>query len=147
MIFLSFFSLLFGFSFGFQVIILISPSIPLSLLLSLSLLQIQLYLGLVMFCGFVLFDTQLIIERFNNGDNDYIWHSVDLFIDFIAIFKRLLIILASKVETLVSYNTHSLTCSCTLCYAMISLSLMSYFYFIRRRRRNELDCITQDELA
>lgn len=51
-----------------------------------------------MFCGFVLFDTQLIIERFNNGDNDYIWHSVDLFIDFIAIFKRLLIILASKVE-------------------------------------------------
>ena len=100
-----------------------------------------------MFCGFVLFDTQLIIERFSNGDNDYIWHSVDLFIDFIAIFKRLLIILASKVETLVSYNTHSLTCSCTLCYAMISLSLMSYFYFIRRRRRNELDCITRDELA
>ena len=118
---------------------------PLSL--SLSLLQIQLYLGLVLFCGFVLFDTQLIIERFNNGDNDYIWHSVDLFIDFIAIFKRLLIILASKVETLVSYNTLTLTCSCTLCYAMISLSLMNYFYFIRRRRRNELDCITQDELA
>ena len=77
--------------------------------LSLSLLQIQLYLGLVLFCGFVLFDTQLIIERFNNGDNDYIWHSVDLFIDFIAIFKRLLIILASKVVTLVSYNTHTHT--------------------------------------
>lgn len=70
-----------------------------------------------MFCGFVLFDTQLIIERFNNGDNDYIWHSVDLFIDFIAIFKRLLIILASKVETLVSYNTLThLQLYTVLCY-------------------------------
>ena len=50
-----------------------------------------------MFCGLVLFDTQMIIEKYSRGDNDYIWHSVDLFVDFVAIFKRLLVILANKV--------------------------------------------------
>ena len=59
--------------------------------------QFQLYFGLLLFCGFVLFDTQMIIERKERGDDDYIWHSLDLFIDFLAIFKRLLIILAQKV--------------------------------------------------
>ena len=58
--------------------------------------QFQVYFGLLLFCGLVLFDTQLIIERKENGDDDYIRHSIDLFLDFVAIFKRLLIILASK---------------------------------------------------
>ncbi|KAL5468828.1 hypothetical protein EMCRGX_G029950 [Ephydatia muelleri] len=58
--------------------------------------QIELYLGLVVFCGFVLFDTQLIVERFNLGDTDYIKHSLDLFLDFIEIFRRILIIMSSK---------------------------------------------------
>ena len=60
-----------------------------------------------------MYDTQLIVDKFERGDRDYIWyvvpsnksmplhsyhrHSVELFIDFIAIFRRLLIILASKV--------------------------------------------------
>ena len=39
----------------------------------------------------------MIVERHSHGDDDYIWHSVDLFLDFVAIFKRLLIILANKV--------------------------------------------------
>ena len=51
-----------------------------------------------MFCGFVLFDTQLIVERFNLGDSDYIKHSLDLFIDFVDIFRRILIIMSSKVS-------------------------------------------------
>lgn len=58
--------------------------------------QFELYFGLVLFCGFILFDTQLIVEKFELGDNDYLWHSIDLFLDFINIFRRLLIILASK---------------------------------------------------
>ncbi|KAL4009201.1 hypothetical protein ACER0C_003053 [Sarotherodon galilaeus] len=54
------------------------------------------YLGLLVMCGFVLFDTQLIIEKAENGDEDYIWHCVTLFDDFISIFRRLMIILYTK---------------------------------------------------
>ncbi|XP_046688378.1 probable Bax inhibitor 1 [Homalodisca vitripennis] len=49
-------------------------------------------------CGFVLYDTQLIIEKRRQGDKDFVAHSVDLFIDFIGIFRRLIIILAEKED-------------------------------------------------
>jgi len=55
--------------------------------------SVHLYLGLFMFCGYILFDTQMIIEKASSGDSDYVWHSVELFIDFIAIFVRIVIIL------------------------------------------------------
>lgn len=58
--------------------------------------QFHLYGGLLLFCGFILYDTQLIIEKQRNGDTDFIWHSVDLFLDFINIFRRIMIILANK---------------------------------------------------
>lgn len=58
--------------------------------------EAQLYLGLLLFCAFVLYDTQMIVEKKRRGDDDYIWHSVNLFLDFIQIFRRLLIILSSK---------------------------------------------------
>jgi len=61
--------------------------------------QIQLYGGLALFCAFILYDTQLIIEKRKNGDTDFIWHSVDLFLDFINIFRRLMIILAENKES------------------------------------------------
>ena len=60
------------------------------------LFQLNLYVGLIVMCLFVLYDTQVIIEKRRMGDTDYIWHSVDLFVDFMAIFRRLLIILAQK---------------------------------------------------
>jgi len=65
---------------------------------SAMLFQVHLYGGLLLFCGFILYDTQLIIEKKRNGDNDFIWHSVDLFLDFINIFRRILIILSNKEE-------------------------------------------------
>ena len=77
----------------------LSLSLSLSPPLLHSLPQFELYFGLILFCGFILFDTQLIVEKFESGDTDYLWHSIDLFLDFVNIFRRLLIILASKVLT------------------------------------------------
>lgn len=59
--------------------------------------QVNLYIGLAVMCGFIVYDTQLIIEKARRGDKDYVMHSVELFIDFVAVFKRLLIILTDKV--------------------------------------------------
>uniref|UniRef100_A0A9J8AX49 Transmembrane BAX inhibitor motif-containing protein 6 n=1 Tax=Cyprinus carpio carpio TaxID=630221 RepID=A0A9J8AX49_CYPCA len=58
------------------------------------LFKAHVYLGLAIMCGFVLFDTQLIIEKAEMGDKDYIWHCVDLFLDFVTIFRKLVIILS-----------------------------------------------------
>ncbi|XP_062323295.1 probable Bax inhibitor 1 [Osmerus eperlanus] len=61
---------------------------------SVMLFKAHVYLGLVIMCGFVLFDTQLIIEKAEMGDKDYIWHCVDLFLDFVTIFRKLMVVLA-----------------------------------------------------
>lgn len=60
------------------------------------LFQANLYIGLAVMCGFIVYDTQLIVEKARRGDKDYVMHSVELFIDFVAVFKRLLIILTDK---------------------------------------------------
>ncbi|XP_002663718.1 bax inhibitor 1 [Danio rerio] len=61
---------------------------------SVLIFKAHLYLGLLVMCGFVLFDTQLIIEKAEMGDKDYIWHCVDLFLDFVTIFRKLVILLS-----------------------------------------------------
>lgn len=60
--------------------------------------QAHLYLGLLVMCGFVLYDIQLIIEKRRHGDKDFVAHALDLFIDFVGIFKRLVIILSDKEQ-------------------------------------------------
>merc|ERR1719174_374071 len=60
------------------------------------LFQAHLYIGLAIFCGFVMFDTQVIIRKARNGDKDFIAHSLDLFIDFVQIFRKVLILLMQK---------------------------------------------------
>lgn len=60
--------------------------------------DLSLYLGLFIMAGFVLFDTQMIMEKHQMGSNDFIAHSLDLFYDVINIFRRLLILLAQKEE-------------------------------------------------
>lgn len=81
-------------------------SSALSLLLLLSLVHLffpsdlvvstSLYAGLLMFVGYVAVDTQLIIERAGSGDADYVWHALELFIDFVGIFVRIAVILLRK---------------------------------------------------
>lgn len=60
--------------------------------------QMHLYLGLFVICGFVIYDTQLIIEKHHMGSRDFIMHSLDLFIDFVGVFRHLLVILTQKVN-------------------------------------------------
>lgn len=40
------------------------------------LLQISIYIGLVAVCGFVLYDTQMIVLKRRHGDTDHIKHAV-----------------------------------------------------------------------
>lgn len=54
------------------------------------------YLGLLLFCAFVLYDTQLIIEKIHVGERDHLQHALTLLIDFMAILKRVMIIMANN---------------------------------------------------
>ena len=55
----------------------------------------QLYFGLLVFLGYMVFDTQEIIERAHHGDMDYIKHALTLFTDFVAVLVRVLVIMVS----------------------------------------------------
>uniref|UniRef100_A0A5K3F0F6 Bax inhibitor 1 n=2 Tax=Mesocestoides corti TaxID=53468 RepID=A0A5K3F0F6_MESCO len=63
-----------------------------------ALFQAELYLSFVIFCAFVVYDTQLIVFKRQLGDTDFVRHALDLFVDVIELFRHLLIILNSKRE-------------------------------------------------
>merc|ERR1712048_610683 len=60
--------------------------------------QVYLWGGLLLFCGFIMWNTQVIIEKRRQGDRDFIKHSLDLFIDFMQVFRRVLILLMQKEQ-------------------------------------------------
>lgn len=58
--------------------------------------ELSLYGGLVMFIGYVFYDTQQIIkrvERYGLQHTDFVSDAITLYIDFVAIFVRILIII------------------------------------------------------
>lgn len=60
------------------------------------LFQAQLYLGLIVFCLFVMYDTATIIERRRMGDDDHIKHAMLLFTDFVDLFRTIMVLLMQK---------------------------------------------------
>jgi len=61
--------------------------------------NINLYFGLIIVCGYILYDTQLIVERASNGDMNYVKHAILLFIDMVDLFVRILIILLENSQS------------------------------------------------
>ncbi|XP_022971847.1 bax inhibitor 1-like [Cucurbita maxima] len=60
---------------------------------STAVFKFELYFGLLLFVGYMVVDTQEIIERAHLGDMDYVKHALTLFTDFISVFVRVLIIM------------------------------------------------------
>jgi len=60
--------------------------------------SVELYFGLAVFCAFILYDTQLMIEKAELGSDDFVHHALELFLDFLGIFIRLLIILLENSQ-------------------------------------------------
>ncbi|CDP08345.1 unnamed protein product [Coffea canephora] len=65
---------------------------------SLALFKFELYFGLLVFVGYIVVDTQDIIEKAHYGDLDYVKHSLTLFVDFVAVFVRVLIIMLKNAS-------------------------------------------------
>lgn len=67
-----------------------------------TILDIQIYGGLAMFIGYILLDTQVMIERYENGNfhsrTNFVRPACDLFGDLVGVFVRILIILMKKAE-------------------------------------------------
>lgn len=60
--------------------------------------ELNLWLGLFVFVGYVVYDTQVIVEQASKGDKDIVAHALKLYTDFVAIFVRIVIILLKNSQ-------------------------------------------------
>merc|ERR1719376_1654407 len=65
---------------------------------SLSQLSGLLYFSTAITCGYIIYDTQIIVEKHLLGDNDFVFHSIRMIIDFIHLFKKLVLLLSVNNE-------------------------------------------------
>lgn len=77
---------------------LLVVSLASSFLRSSAALGVELWVGLLVFCGYVLYDTQRIVERAHDGDRDAKRHALELFQDLFAMLVRVAIILARNQQ-------------------------------------------------
>ncbi|CEP18000.1 hypothetical protein [Parasitella parasitica] len=63
---------------------------------STSIFSLELYAGLLAFAGFVMYDTQMIVEHASAGSMDIPGHAMELFMDLYSLFIRLAHILMKK---------------------------------------------------
>lgn len=66
------------------------------MLQSLLIQYVQLYLGVAVMAGFVLNNTQVLMEKFRDGDQDFINHSLDLFFDMANLLRKVLILMTEQ---------------------------------------------------
>ena len=59
-------------------------------------MSISLYGGLALFTVYVAYDTQVILDDYKNGMEDAVQHSLQLFLDFVNIFRRVLFMFMSS---------------------------------------------------
>ncbi len=57
---------------------------------------------------------QVIMEKRRRGDRDFIAHSLDLFIDFVQVFRRILVILMQKVRGFLKHVRETFFADCLL---------------------------------
>ena len=58
-----------------------------------------------------MWDTQMIMEKRRRGDKDFIAHSLDLFIDFMQVFRKVLILLMQKVSNITKVQFFEKKCA------------------------------------
>ena len=59
--------------------------------------SISLYGGLLLFTGYIAYDTQVAISSYEEGDRDHVSHSLNFFVNFVAIFRRMMEVLSYLV--------------------------------------------------
>lgn len=58
-----------------------------------ALADVRLYIGLITYCGYIMYDTDVILTEATRGNFDYIGAAMQLYLDFIVIFIRICILL------------------------------------------------------